>query len=61
MGLFGKLLKTTIDIASLPVDVVKDTVTMGGALNDEDEPYTIQKLKRLGGDGEEIRDEADRL
>ena len=38
MGLFGKLLKTTIDIVTTPIDIVKDAVTLGGTLTDEDEP-----------------------
>lgn len=36
MGLFGKLLKTTIDIATTPIDVVKDVATLGGAITDEE-------------------------
>lgn len=39
MGLIGKLLKTTIDIATLPVSVIADTITMGGELIDRDESY----------------------
>lgn len=61
MGLFGKLLKTTIDIATTPIDIVKDVATLGGSLTDEDKPYTQKKLERLGNDLEEIRDEVDDL
>lgn len=61
MGLFGKLLKTIIDIATMPIDIVKDVATLGGALTDQDKPYTAQKFERLGGDLEEIRDEVDDL
>lgn len=61
MGLFGKLLKTTFDVVTLPVDIVKDVATMGGALTEEDKPYTVKKFERLGDDLEEIRDEADEL
>ena len=61
MGLFGKLIKTTFDVVTLPVDIVKDVATMGGALNDEDIPYTAQKFERLGDDFEEVRDEVDEL
>lgn len=60
MGLFGKLIKTGIDLVTIPVDVVKDTLTMGGALNDE-ESAVKKKLERLGDDVEEIRDAADKL
>ena len=61
MGLFGKLLKTTFDLVTLPVDIVKDVATMGGVLTDENEPYTAKKFKRLGDDMEEVRDEVDDL
>lgn len=61
MGLFGKLLKTTIDIATAPIDIVKDVATLGGALTDQDKPYTAQKFERLGDDLEEVRDEVDDL
>jgi len=60
MGFFGKLLKTTIDIVTIPVDVVKDVATMGGAVTDE-ESALVKKGKRLKNDVEEIRDEADKL
>ena len=61
MGLFGKLLKTTFDVVTLPVDIVKDVATMGGVLTDENKPYTAQRFDRLGDDLEEIRDEVDDL
>ena len=61
MGLFGKLLKTTFDVVTLPVDVIKDVATMGGVLTDENKPYTAQKFERLGDDLEEVRDEVDDL
>ena len=61
MGLFGKILKTTFDVVTLPVDVIKDVATMGGVLTDENKPYTAQKFERLGDDLEEVRDEVDDL
>lgn len=61
MGLFGKILKTAFDVVTLPVDVVKDVVTMGGSLNEQEEPYVAQKFKNLGDDLEEIRNETDKL
>ena len=61
MGLFGKLLKTTFDVVTLPVDIVKDVATMGGVLTDENKPYTAKKFERLGDDMEEVHDEVDDL
>lgn len=61
MGLFGKLLKTTFDVVTLPVDIVKDVATMGGVLTDKNKPYTAQKFDRIGDDLEEVRNEVDDL
>ncbi len=61
MSLLGSLLKTTIHIASLPVDVVKDVVTAGGTLMDQRECYTTKKLKKVIRDTEEVEDDIDRL
>jgi hypothetical protein len=61
MSIFGKLLKTGLDVVTLPVDVVKDVVTGGGLTTEREEPYTWSKLKRLDNDTEEIRDEIDKL
>lgn len=59
MGLFGKLIKTGIDIVSTPIDVVKDIATLGGAVTDEEEPYTIQKLRKIAKDGQSFYDALD--
>lgn len=61
MSIFGKLLKTGLDIATTPVAVAKDLVTIGGLLTDQKKTYTAQKIKQLGDDAEEIRDELDDL
>lgn len=61
MGLFGKLLKTGFDAVTSPVEIVKDVVTLGGAMTEEDEPYTVKRLRRLAEDAEEIRDGIDDL
>ena len=60
MGLLGKLLKTTIHIATTPIDVVKDVVTLGGAMNDT-ESALKRKAEKLKDDAEEIEDEIDKL
>lgn len=50
MGFFSSFIKTTLDVVVLPIEMVKDVVTMGGALTDEDEPYTVQRLKQANKD-----------
>jgi hypothetical protein len=61
MSIFGKLVKTAFDTVTLPIDVAKDVVTMGGAMTEKDKPYTVEKLKKLLDDGKELRDEIDDL
>lgn len=49
MKLFGQLVRTLVNVATLPVAVVKDVVTLGGALEDEPRTYTskhVDKIKR---------------
>jgi hypothetical protein len=61
LSIFGKLLKTALDVATSPVAVVKDVVTLGGAITEQRKPYTAQKLEQIGEDVEEIREELDDL
>jgi hypothetical protein len=60
MGLLGKLGRLVMDVVETPVAVVKDIATMGGALTDQETPYTVQKLKDIGTDAENIKDEIDK-
>jgi uncharacterized protein Yka (UPF0111/DUF47 family) len=61
MGLLGSLLKTTIHVATTPLEVVKDVATLGGVLTDQDEPYAVQRIKKLARDIQEVEDEVDDL
>jgi hypothetical protein len=45
--MFGKLFKAVLNTAFLPVEVVKDVVTLGGTLNGEDETYTGKRLEKI--------------
>jgi hypothetical protein len=53
----GGLLKAVIDTASLPVQIVKDVATLGGACLGEQETYTGKKLREIGKDIEEAKDD----
>lgn len=59
-GFIGKLVKTGMDLIETPVTVVKDIATMGGALTDQEKPYTIQKLEEAGKDWDEAKKELDK-
>ena len=53
MGLFGALIRTVVNVATLPVAIVKDVVTMGGVAVDRDEPYTAEALETLKREAED--------
>lgn len=61
VSIFGKLLKTAFDVATVPVAILKDVATLGGSVNDHGSTYIGDKLRQIGQDGEEIRDELDGL
>ena len=48
MGLFGKIVATAVNVATLPVAVVKDVFTLGGvSTKGEFSPYIAEKLKQI--------------
>ena len=48
MGLFGKLVATAINVATLPVAIAKDVVTLGGvSTKGKFSPYITDKLKQI--------------
>jgi hypothetical protein len=54
MKLFGQLIRTAVNVAMLPVAVVKDVVTLGGVCTKGDiEPYTAEQLKRIKDEAKE--------
>lgn len=52
--MFQKLFKVAADVVTLPVSAAVDVVTLGGALVDRDEPYTVTKAKRLGNEAGKV-------
>ena len=42
--MFKNLMKAAIGVATLPVDVAADVVTLGGTLADSNESYTGKKI-----------------
>lgn len=53
MSLFGKIVKTVVNVAVLPVAVVKDVVTLGGVCTGEEQPYTTQQLEKIKEEADE--------
>lgn len=52
MSVFGKLLKSTINVAALPLEAVRDVCTFGGVATEQKKPYVVQRLEKLVGDVE---------
>jgi hypothetical protein len=47
MRLFGQIVRTVVNVVALPVEVVRDVVTLGGIATEQHTPYTIQRLEKL--------------
>jgi hypothetical protein len=45
--MFGSLLKAAAAVITVPVSLAADVVTMGGAMTDQDRPYTAEALSDL--------------
>lgn len=46
-GIFESVAKAAVGVVSLPVSVVADVVTLGGALTDKDKPYTLKNTEDI--------------
>lgn len=53
MSLFGKLVRTVVNVATLPVAITKDVVTLGGVCTGEKETYTVKKLQQIKDEAED--------
>ena len=52
MSLFGAIVRTAVNVVTLPVAITKDVLTCGGAAMDKDKSYTAEQIQK-------IKDEAD--
>ena len=46
-GMLESLVKAAAGVVSIPVSVACDVVTMGGALNDKECPYTVKTAEDI--------------
>ena len=46
-GMLESLAKAAVAVVTVPVSVVADVVTLGGALTDKDQPYTADAVGDL--------------
>ena len=55
--MFGSLLKAVVGVViETPLAIATDIVTMGGALTDKNEPYTVTALKKVIDNVEDAAD-----
>lgn len=57
MGLFNDIFEGAIDLATAPIEVAKDIVTLGGTVNGQDKSYTQKRLLKLKDDAENVIDD----
>lgn len=55
MGFFSGLAKAAFDVATAPIEIVKDVVTLGGAATGN----TVKRAEQIAADLEEARDGLD--
>jgi hypothetical protein len=53
MSLFGKVVRTVINTAMVPVAMAKDVVTLGGASTDKRQTYTAELLQKIKDEAED--------
>ena len=53
MTFFGALVRTVVNTATLPVAVLRDVATFGGAFDNEGRPHTLDHLEKLKREAEE--------
>ena len=46
-GLFESVVKAAVGVVTLPVSVVADVVTLGGALTEKETPYTVKNVEDI--------------
>ncbi len=45
--LFGKLVRTVVNVTLLPVAVARDAVSLAGAIDNDGRPHTADALQRI--------------
>jgi hypothetical protein len=53
MKLFGQIIRTVVNVATLPVAITKDVFTLGGVATENGQPYTLEKLKQIKDEASE--------
>nr|WP_312351700.1 hypothetical protein [Brucella intermedia] len=54
--MFDRLFRIATDVVTAPIAVTADIATLGGLVNDRDEPYTLTKARRIGSNAAKVVD-----
>ncbi|MCB4919687.1 hypothetical protein LAV78_14290 [Brucella intermedia] len=54
--MIDRFFRIATDVVTAPIAVVADVVTLGGLVNDRDEPYTLTKARRIGSNAVKVVD-----
>jgi hypothetical protein len=52
MTLFGALVRTVVNVVTLPVAVAHDAVSLAGAIDNDGKSHTLEHLERLKREAE---------
>lgn len=53
MKLFGQIIRTAVNVATLPVAVARDVVTLAGAIDNDGKPHTLQHIEKIKDESDE--------
>lgn len=53
MKIFGQIVRTLVNVVELPVEIVKDAVTLAGTVTGRDKSYTREQLEKIKDEAEE--------
>lgn len=53
MKLFAQIVRTVVNVATLPIAVAKDVFTLGGVATEHEQPNTVEKLKQIKDEASE--------
>jgi hypothetical protein len=58
MGLFGAIVRTAVNVVTIPVSIAKDIVTLGGTITGDNKDYSLDGT-HLAKKVEQIKNEAE--
>ncbi len=53
MSLFGKLVRTAVNVVITPVAIVQDVISLGGSIDNNGHSHTLEHLEKIADDAED--------